>query len=138
MARKLSKPVESDAVAEVVDRPFAPTILKRAKELAAKYRIVLEPDEDAGYLASALELPNVLADGPNPNAAVTAARDALAAAIAYLIESGQTPPLPAAEQIRDRQINIRLTETEQRLLKEAAKAHNCSDMSEYVRSKVLA
>ena len=136
MAKRSSKPVDS-VDTEALDRPFDPAILKRARELADKYRIVLETDPHVGYLASALELPNVLADGANPNAAVAAARDALTSAVAYLIESGQTPPLPADEQVRNKQINIRLTETEQRLLKEAAKAHNCSDMSEYVRNRVL-
>jgi predicted RNase H-like HicB family nuclease len=136
MAKGSNRPVSSGSK-DVLDRPFDPVILKRARKLAEKYRIVLEADADGGYLASALELPNVLSDGANPNAAVAAARDALTAAVAYLIESGQTPPLPADEQVRNKQINIRLTETEQRLLKEAAKANNCSDMSEYVRSKVL-
>jgi predicted RNase H-like HicB family nuclease len=136
MAKGSSRPASSESK-DVLDRPFDPAILKRARKLADKYRIVLETDPHVGYLASALELPNVLADGANPNAAVAAAREALTSAVAYLIESGQTPPLPADEQVRNRQINIRLTETEQRLLKEAAKAHNCSDMSEYVRTRVL-
>jgi predicted RNase H-like HicB family nuclease len=132
--KRAGKMVATEAA---LGRPFDPDILDRARKLANKYRIVLEPEEDCGFIASSLELPNVYADGASANLAVTAEREALSAAVAYLLEMGQTPPAPAADQIRDRQINIRLTECEQRLLKEAARAHNCSDMSEYVRGRVL-
>lgn len=125
------------ATEQALGRPFAPEVIDRARELAGKYRIVLEPEPGTGYIASSLELPQVYADGPTPDAAVESVREALAAAVGYLLEIGQLPPLPSAQQVRNRQINIRLTETEQRVLKEAARAHNCSDMSEYVRSRVL-
>jgi hypothetical protein len=68
---------------------------------------------------------------------VKAVREALTAAVAYLIESGREPPAPAAEQARTRRINVRLTEAEQRRLKEAAKAAGFTDMSDFVRSKFL-
>src|SRR5437773_1530472 len=69
-----------------------------------------------------LELPEVYGDGNSADESVEQVREALTAVIAYMIESGQTPPAPADEQLRDKQVNIRLTEAEQRRLRAAARA----------------
>ena len=135
MKRKSAKHVQETESG--LSRPFDPAILERARELARKYRIVLEPDDRCGYLGSSLELPNVYADAKTADACVEAVREALTATVAYLIESGKTPPVPAGQQVRDKQVNIRLTEAEQRRLKEAAKASGFNDMSDYMRSKFL-
>lgn len=112
-------------------------VLERAKELARKYRIILEPSEDCGYIGSSLEMPNVYADGLTADVCVDNVREAIAGAVAYLIEIGKTPPLPPEEQTRNKQVNIRVTEAEQRKLRAAAVANGFSDTSEYIRSRSL-
>src|ERR1700729_2404113 len=106
MAKKSTRRVESQNN-RVVDHPFDPKILERAKALAWRYQIVLEPDEDCGYIGSSLELPYVYADGLTADECVQAVREAMTAAIAYLLEIGQVPPVPAKEQVRNKQVNIR-------------------------------
>lgn len=136
MAKKSTKRQEKSK-GEVVDRPFDPVILERAKEIARHYQIVLEPDEDCGYVGSSLEMPSVYGDGLTANECVESVRGALTAAVAYLIESKQIPPTPAKDQVRNKQVNIRVTEAEQRRLREVAKSRGYSDISDYVRSASL-
>ena len=133
MAKKSTKHAESS---DAIDRPFDPAVLENAKAIAWKYQIVLEPHEDCGYIGSALELPTVYSDAKTADECVAVVREALTAAVAYLIESGKTPPAPAKDQVRNKQLNIRVTETEQRRMKAAAKARGCSDVSEYVRTLI--
>ena len=120
-----------------IDRPFDPAILVRAREIARKYRIILELDDQHGYVGTSLEMPGVFSDGKNADACVESVREALTAAVAYLIEKGETPPAPADEQIRNKQVNIRVTEAEQRQLREAATARGYTDVSDYVRTTAL-
>ena len=101
-------------------RPFDRKILAQAKSIASDYRILLEADEDAGYFGRSLEMPGVMADGSTPTKCVEAVREALATAIATMIEQGETPPLPAREERRTSQLNIRLTPEEKEMLEAAA------------------
>src|SRR5690349_3060952 len=138
MARKSTKRATSPDVAKpALDRPFDPSILARARGISRKYRIVLEPCDDAGYIGSSLEMPGVFADGKAPDGCGTEVREELAAAVAYVMAPGETPPVPASEQVRDRQVNIRVTEAEQLRLREAAKAQGFNDISDYVRTTSL-
>lgn len=122
-----------------LDRPFDPAILARAREIARRYRIVLENcDNECTYLGTSLEMPGVFADGETPDKCVEEVREALTFAVAHLIEMGETPPAPADEQVRNKQVNIRLTEAEQARLREAAKARGFNDISDYIRSTTLA
>jgi predicted RNase H-like HicB family nuclease len=129
------KPVKSKN--EALSRPFDPHILARAREIANKYRIVLEPGENSGYVGTSLEMPGVMGDGTTPNACVKHVRDGLVVGVAYLLEKGQEPPTPENEQVRNKQINIRVSEAEQRRLKEAAKAMGFSDISDFMRTTIL-
>ena len=122
---------------ESLDRPFDPAIFRRARELACKYRIVLEPNDECGYLGSSLEMPNVYADGPTVDECVKNVREAIAGAVAYLIETGKAPPLPPEAQVRDKQVNVRVTAAERQRLRAAAVANGFSDTSEYIRNKVF-
>ena len=138
MSKKLTRRAAAkEAESAALDRPFDSGVLDRARKIAEKYRIVLEPDDECGFVGSALEMPGVYNDGATADACVRAVREALTAAVAYLIEKGQTPPSPADEQVRDKQVNIRVTEVEQRRLREAAKAHGYADISDYLRSTSL-
>jgi predicted RNase H-like HicB family nuclease len=111
--------------------------MARAKEIAAGYKIILEADEDVGFVGHALELPTVFADGPTPTECVMAVREALAAAVATMIEMGQRPPLASSQAKRQTQVNIRLTDEEKLLLEDAARRQGFRGLSDYIRNAAL-
>jgi predicted RNase H-like HicB family nuclease len=137
MRKQSKKPVGNILKNPAIDRPFDPVILERAREIARKYRIILEPHDDCGYVGTSLEMPGVYNDGKTPDECVRMVRESLTSAVAYLIEKGKTPPVPADEQVRNKQVNIRVTEAEQRRLKEAALARGYTDISDYLRTSAL-
>jgi predicted RNase H-like HicB family nuclease len=120
-----------------IDRPFDPAILEKARQIANKYRILLEPQPGYGYVGTSLEMPGAMGDGMTADDCVGSVLESLIVGVAYLLESGQNPPAPADEQVRNKQVNIRVTEAEQRRLKEAAKASGFNDISDFMRTKLL-
>jgi predicted RNase H-like HicB family nuclease len=120
-----------------LDRPFDPAILRRARELADAYQIILQ-FEDGLYYGRGLEMPTVMSHGRTPDQCVRATRDTLTTAVAYMLEEGQTPPAPAAENKRTEQVNVRLTPEEKLLLEEAARSKGYRGVSDFVRSASLA
>lgn len=135
MIRVSKEPVRNNE--QDISRPFDTAILGKAREIAGKYRIVLEPHPDGGYIGTSLEMPGAMGDGRTADACVKHVREALVVGVAYLLESGQAPPVSAGEQIRNKQINIRVTESEQRRLKEAAAAKGFTDISDFMRTTLL-
>jgi predicted RNase H-like HicB family nuclease len=119
-----------------IDHPFDAELLRRAREIADSYQIVIH-SEDGEYYGRGLEMPYVMNDGKTPDECVKATREALATAVAYLLESGKAPPAPASEQARIEQINIRVTSEEKMLLEEAARSRGFRGISDYVRSASL-
>lgn len=130
MSAKLKKPSKR------VDRPFDAEVLRRARGIAESYQIIIQ-SEDGEYFGRGLEMPYVMNDGRTPDQCVKATREALTAAVAYLLESGKAPPPPASEQTRNEQINIRVTSEEKMLLAEAARSRGFRGISDYVRSASL-
>ena len=128
---------KSKKLSRRIDRPFDPGVLRRASEIANSYQIVIH-SEDGEYYGRGLEMPFVMNDGKTPDECVRATRDALTTAVAYLLETGKTPPAPASEHTRSEQINIRLTTEEKLLLEEAARSKGFRGVSDYVRSASLA
>src|SRR5688572_3552633 len=98
--------VKSKKPSKRLDRPFSVDIVRRAKEIAESYQIIIHR-EDGEYYGRGLEMPHVMNDGKTPDECVRATREALTSAVAYLLESGKAPPPPASEQTRTEQINIR-------------------------------
>lgn len=121
-----------------LQRPFTRTILRRARQIADAYQIILHREEDGLYYGRGLEIPTAMNHGHTPDECVAATRDILVSAVAYLLESGQTPPTPAVERKRTEQINIRLTSEERLLLEEAARSRGFRGISDFVRSASLA
>jgi predicted RNase H-like HicB family nuclease len=78
-----------DALA--IDRPFAPSILKKAKAIAERYQVVMW-FEDGEYYARGVELPGAGGDGKTPDECMANARESFIALVAYMLESGETPP----------------------------------------------
>ena len=91
------------------DRPFGKAIWDQARRIARQYRVILER-EPGGFLARAIEMPNVMVHGSSPNQCEKKAREALCFAVATLIEQGRTPPLTVKK--RAAQVNVRLTTEE--------------------------
>src|SRR5437867_3617931 len=102
-----------------IDRPFTPEVIRRAREIARRYQVVIQ-EEHGEYYGRGLEMPGVMNDGKTPAECLKATRESLVTAVAYLLESGKAPPAPASENRRSEQINIRLTPEERVLLEEAA------------------
>jgi predicted RNase H-like HicB family nuclease len=118
------------------DRPFAPPILRKAREIADSYQIILHV-KDGEYYGRGLELPHVMNDGKTPDECVEKTRDILTTAVAHMLEKGQTPPSPASANQRSEQVNIRLTQEEKLLLEEAARGKGFRGVSDFVRSVSL-
>jgi predicted RNase H-like HicB family nuclease len=119
-----------------IDRPFEPKILKRAQEMSSRYQVVLQ-FEDGEYFGRCLEMPLIMGDGKTADACVENVRQALAATLAYMLEEGQTPPSPAAEQTRNQQVNIRLTGAEREILEQTAHRKGFRGISDYMRHAAL-
>lgn len=107
-----------------------------AKRLAAAYQIILQ-FEDGEWYGRGLELPNVFGDGKTPEACVDDTREALAGAVALLLEQGQRPPAPATTGQRTEQVNVRLTAEEKVLLEASAKRKGFTGLSDFVRAAAI-
>jgi predicted RNase H-like HicB family nuclease len=121
---------------KAIDRPFNPRVLKQAREIARRYQIVLQVEEN-GYLGRCLELPLVMGDGKTADECIANVRDAVIATVAFMLEDNNRPPTPAADQTRSVQLNIRLTSSEKAILEQAAQQRGFRGVSDYVRHAAL-
>ena len=119
-----------------IDRPFDPAVLKQARQIAERYRIVIR-FEDGEYYGQALELPGVMNDGPDPAACVQNTVDILTTTVATMLEAGAVPPLPASEDLRDEQVNVRLTKLEKLTFEQAARSRGFRGISEFMRTAAM-
>ena len=119
-----------------LDRPFTAETLATARGVADQYQIVIESDEGHWY-GRGLELPYVFGDGETPKDCVDTTREALTAAVAYMIEQGQTPPTPAKEGKRSAQVNVRLTAEEKAILEGTARRKGFEGLSDFMRAAAL-
>lgn len=129
--------VKSKSSDKVLDKPFARKVITKARVLARQYQIILDP-EDGEWYGRGLELPNVFGQGRTEHQCVINTREALTAAVATMIEVGQTPPAPAKQGMRTMQINIRLTPEEKVLLEASAKSKGFRGISDLMRAAALA
>ena len=109
-----------------INKPFSDSVLRKAGKIAAEYRIILEKNDRLGYIGSSIELPCVFADAATPEKCYRATEQALAVAIAAMLENGQTPPLPSSDNKRTIQVNVRLTADEKLLISNAANSSGFS------------
>lgn len=122
---------------ERLSRPFAKNVLKRAEEIAKAYRLVIEEDEDEGYIGSTVELPMVMGGGKTVSSCAKSVLEATIGAVATMLEHKQTPPNAAREGKRDQQVNIRLTAEEKMRLEEAARREGFRSLSDFLRASGL-
>lgn len=120
-----------------IDRPFDPSIWKQSAQIAGGYRLVIQKDPDVGYLGRSIEMPLVMAEGSTIARCAAETLDALTAAVATLLESGQRPPQPVSQEKRTAQLNIRVTEEEKLRLEDAARQQGYRGISDYIRASIL-
>ena len=119
-----------------IARPFEPKIMDAARQIANSYDIVLR-FEDGEWYGHALEYPEAMGDGKTEAACVRATRQALTAAVATMLEDGQTPPPPARQGHRSAQVNVRLTPEEKAVLESKASSKGFRGLSDFIRTTVL-
>lgn len=122
---------------EAIDRPFDPVILRRARDVAKLYGIVLW-QEEGEYYSSTIELPNCMGIGKTPDACIQETRALMVTAIARDLERGIEPPSPAKSNRRTEQVNVRLSPIEKKRLEVAAEAGGYHGVSDYIRDLALA
>ena len=88
--------VKSKKSAKAIDRPFDADVMAKAKAIAQEYQVILAC-EDGHWYGRGLEMPRVFGDGKTANQCIENTREALTAAVAYLLEEGQRPPTPATD-----------------------------------------
>lgn len=117
-----------------LEREIDPKLFARGRKLAEQYTIVLQPHPRLGFFATSIEIPTVFVDGRTEGECLINMREALAVAVAVMLDAGETPPTPATKERRDRQINIRLTAKERFQLEHAAKQRGFRGVSDFVRN----
>ena len=125
--------VKSKKSAGEIDRPFAADVAARAKEIAERYQVILA-FEDGHWYGRGLEMPHVFGDGKTANQCTASTREALIAAVAYLLETGQRPPAPASAGRRTMQVNVRLTPDEKALLEATARSKGFGSLADFIRT----
>ena len=137
MSRSSKNSSKSGANSKVLSKPFKESIVRKAKKIAADYRIVLERNERLGFIGSSVELPSVFADAMTPEQCYKATEDALMVAVATMIECGQRPPQPASAGRRTEQVNVRLTAEEKLLFANEAMNRGFKGISDFIRNSAL-
>ena len=137
MSRSSKNSSKNGAKSKALNKPFKETIVRKAREIVADYRIILERNERLSFIGSSVEIPTVFADAKTPEKCYRAAEDALMVAVATMIECGQRPPQPASMGLRTEQVNVRLTAEEKLLFANAAMNLGFKGISDFIRSTAL-
>jgi len=104
--------------------------------MVSEYQIIVEC-EDGHWYGRGLELPHVYGDGPTAAACIDNTREALASAVAYVLEQGQAPPSPAKHGKRTTQVNVRLTAEEKAILEGTARRKGFEGLSDFLRAAAM-
>ena len=119
-----------------LDRPFDPAVLARARRIAEQYRIIIR-HESGEYYGQALELPGAMNDGKTPAKCLANTIEIVTTTIATILERGEIPPLPASDERRDEQVNVRLSKLEKITFEEAARSRGFRGVSDFMRSATM-
>ena len=79
---------------EELNRHFDEVVLAAATETAKNYLIVVEPNEELGFVGHAMKFPPVFGDGKTEEECRNNVREAIVAAIATMIEMGREEFIP--------------------------------------------
>jgi hypothetical protein len=119
----------------VNDQTFGKKILSKARRVVDEYRFAFWR-EDGRYVGQCVEL-DTLGTGDTVEQCIAQARALAVTGVAYMLESGKRAPLPARNQPRNVQINIRLSPDEKRAIEEAASKGGFRGVSDYLRIRGL-
>ncbi len=137
MSRNSKHSLKNGAKSEKLEKPFKESVLLKAQKIASDYKIILERNEELGFIGSSVELPTVFADAKTPEECYKATEEALMVAVAVMIENGQRPPQPASAGQRTEQVNVRLTAEEKLLFSNAAMNLGFKGISDFIRNSAL-
>jgi len=119
-----------------VDRPFDSAVLARARQIAEQYRIIVRREGDE-YFGQAMEMPGAMNHGKTTAECVDNTIDIVTTTIAVMLERGEIPPLPASDELREEQVNVRLTKLEKLTFEEAARSRGFRGLSDFMRAATL-
>lgn len=137
MSRSSKNSSKSGTKSKALNKPFKESIVRKARQIVADYRIILERNERLGFIGSSVELPTVFADAKTPEKCYRTVEEALMVAVATMIECGQRPPQPASAGRRTEQVNVRLTAEEKLLFANAAMNLGFKGISDFIRNTAL-
>jgi predicted RNase H-like HicB family nuclease len=137
MLRSSKNSLKNEAKSGKLEKPFKEPVLRKAKQIADKYRITLERNDRLGFIGSSVELPTVFTDAKTPQDCYKATEEALTVAVAMMLERGQRPPQPASAGMRTEQVNVRLTAEEKLLFTNAAANLGFKGISDFIRNSAL-
>jgi len=120
----------------VSDQAFDAKILSKAKRAVDEYRFAFWR-EDGRYVGQCVEM-DTLGTGDTVERCIAEARALAVTGVAFMLESGKRPPLPARNQTRNVQVNIRLSSDEKRAIEEATSKSGFRGISDYLRIRGLA
>lgn len=109
-----------------------------ARQIADRYQFVVkhEPDEPYFY-AFGVEAKGAMGGGETIAECEASIREAMTLWVATVLEQGKRPPLPADDEKRTAQVNVRLTENEKSRIEEAARHAGYRGVADYVRASAL-
>lgn len=116
--------------------PFNKAILAAARRLVDEYDIVLRREEGE-WVGHALEYPEAIGVGKTVDKCMSETRKSLLAGVASMLEDGDTPPVPARQNVRSEQVNLRLTPEEKALLESRSRTKGFRGIADFVRTSVL-
>jgi predicted RNase H-like HicB family nuclease len=116
--------------------PFDKGVLAAAERLVDAYDIVLRR-EDGEWVGHALEYPEAIGVGGTVEECMAETRKSLLAGVAAMLEDGETPPVPARQNVRSEQVNLRLTPEEKALLESRSRTRGFRGVADFVRASVL-
>jgi predicted RNase H-like HicB family nuclease len=117
-----------------LSKPFKPTLLNKAQSVVSGYHLVIEENEELGYLGSSVEIPTVSVSAKTLAKCYAATQEALKITVATMFECGKTPPQAFSAKKRNVQINIRINGEEKLLLTSASKRLGFKGLSDFIRT----
>ncbi len=119
----------------VNNKPFDPKFLSKARGAVEEYRFAFWR-EDGRYIGQCVET-DTLGTGDTVDRCIADAKSLAGTAVAHMLETGKRAPIPARNQPRNAQVNIRLSPDEKRAIEEAASKGGFRGISDYLRIRGL-
>jgi predicted RNase H-like HicB family nuclease len=116
--------------------PFDKSILADAERLVDAYDIVMRREEGE-WVGHALEYPEAIGVGKTVGRCMEETRKSLLAGVASMLEDGDTPPIPARQNVRSEQVNLRLTPEEKAVLESRSRTKGFRGIADFVRAAAL-